>query len=125
MPKTMQNRPPLKSARGWCPTPEPSAKRSWVLPLGALIRARVVQLAEIHYSASVASLVGHSEAEFGLLEAQRWCEEEIGWLLLETKASLKFNRTRGVCSGLFERSFCDRNRPQTQAALARGAANPV
>ena len=106
MPKMMQNRPPLEFARGWCPTPEPSAKRSWVLPFGALIRAHVVQLDETRYSASVESLIGHPEAEFSdVLEAQRWCEEEIGWLLLETKASLKFNRTRGVCSGLFERSF--------------------
>lgn len=47
-----------------------------------------------------------TQAEFGsLLEAQRWCEAEIGWLLLETKASLKFNRTRGVCRKLFERNF--------------------
>ena len=106
MPKTMQNRPPLKSARGWCPTPEPSAKRSWVLWLGALIRSRVVRLDETRYCALVASLVGRPEAEFGnLLAAQRWCEEEISWLLLETKASLKFNRTRGVCKRLFERSF--------------------
>ena len=104
--KVKNDRSPLKYARGWLLTSETSAGSSWELWLGALIRARVVRLDETRYCALVASLVGCPEAEFGnLLAAQLWCEEEISWLLLETKASLKFNRTRGVCSGLFERSF--------------------
>lgn len=106
MPDSRNRSAPLKFARGWLLATETSAGQAWVLWLGALIRARVVRLDETRYTASVESLIGYPQAEFGsLLEAQRWCGEEIGWLLLETKTSLKFNRTRAVCSRLFERSY--------------------
>lgn len=101
-----KDRSPLNFARGWLLGAETSEGQAWILWLGALIRVRVERLDETRYSASVESLVGHPQAEFSsLLEAQRWCEEEIGWLLLETKASLKFSRTRGVCKRWFGRSY--------------------
>ena len=97
---------PLKFARGWQAETFVSGARCWTLSLGPLIRARVTKVENERYHAFVETRTGYETAESdSLLAAQRWCEEEIDWLLLETRFSLRVSRTRAVCKGWLRRRY--------------------